>query len=1027
MKGLKIVEYKPCYAKAVAEMWQRSTEGWNGENGNETEETVLAEHEDSADINTYLAVLGEEVLGYCAFSKSLEDEGALHIRRLNVRYDCHGRGIGKILVKKAIERTIELDWPRLDIYTWPANTEAIPLYKKCGYFFENREDTIHLMNFVPTVMHTEAVKGFFDDFDWYDDMKRTINMEPDGREENGFEFYEYCWQKNGVNLRMEFERKGRGIRLIETDDYLISLSAPFQNLIFGRSYKASYEIVNKTGAPLSVEIIGKNDKNIEFALNKKIEVIDKETVEGEFYISEIDEEFGSFKTHPGIVSDIIINGKSAMFKLGIVPKFPGKITLSCDDLVRYNRETFKMYVNIESNLTEKGTFEFEIPECGNIDFSERKFSVPMAEKQKLSIPVECIMKNPALYKAQLDIKVSLECGKSIKFKKRAELILRGRNIAFGGEIDRNYTIVNDIYKLNLNKDSNRVEIYVGNKKKNSYFMYPRLGIPYSEEFRNMKIKNAEWYREDGKMVLSGEYNSKEFNNLTVKSVFKICDNGIFEHFYELINNSEDETVDNIYVDQRFHYRIAGALIPYGNKILYATEPRMEYVEYYNSEKITENWIFSGAEESIIWPKNSKCKFDGWFMHIEHNVGRLKGGEKSITEPIYLAFSTFKDFRELRKFALKSNLVNDVYSAEDFEIEISNGNPFVSDKFDIDIIENRDFSYKGEITVKSTNNIFPKAHIILEDEINKVTIPVEAKNPHGDDLIYVENNFNSVSFLRRAHIFYVQDIKYKFQITEEKGLKVYSINNGVMTIKASPEFSTGIFSLQFMDREWLDTSFPNAGPRSWYNPWFGGIQNVPSEMVENARTLVDENIDVEFVEKTDTFGNIWRGIKTRVCINNSENYKGLKLNQYFLMLPGVPTLLNLTELTNDMDKYMDCNTFTNVAFFKIGDETKHSWVSIKDYAGGINKYRVGVRDYDINPKSSPLYGCDDLDYKVQVNLDFDVYNAQSYLTTRDLVCLNSYDTCLAPKQRKLLPDIFYTFTKEHISDRLLKNLQNIKFE
>lgn len=77
MEGLKIVEYTPAYAKAIAEMWQRSTEGWNGENGNETEETVLAAHENSTDINTYLAVLGDEVLGYCAFSRYVKDEGGL--------------------------------------------------------------------------------------------------------------------------------------------------------------------------------------------------------------------------------------------------------------------------------------------------------------------------------------------------------------------------------------------------------------------------------------------------------------------------------------------------------------------------------------------------------------------------------------------------------------------------------------------------------------------------------------------------------------------------------------------------------------------------------------------------------------------------------------------------------------------------------------------------------------------------------------------------------------------------------------
>jgi len=1027
MEGLKIVEYTPAYARGIAEMWQKSTEGWNGENGNETEETILTAHANSTDLNTYLAVLGDEVLGYCAFTRYLKDEGALHIRRLNARYDCHGKGIGKALVKKSIERTIELNWPRLDIYTWAANTKAIPLYKKCGYFFENRQDTIHLMNFIPTVMHTEAVKDYFEDADWYDDMKRTINMEPDGRVENGFDFYEYYWNKNGKKLRVEFERRGRGLRLIETDDYIISLSAPSQNLIFGRSYKATYEIINKTGNPLKVEIIGKDDKNIKFSLNKKIEVIEKEIVEGEFYLSQIEEEFGNFKTHPGVVAEVFINGKKSLFKLGIVPKFPAKISLACDDLERCSGESFNMYIDIESYLNENGTFEFELPKCSNIDFSKRMFKIEMTKKQKASIPVECILKKPSIYQVELNIKVALEGGEDIQFKKKAATIFRGRNSAFGGEVDGKYVIANGLYKLTLDKNYNKVEIFVGEKKKNTYIVYPKLGMPYSEEFSSMLVKNVKWYFENEKMVLSGDYVSNEFKNITVKSIFQICNNGILEHFYEVINTSNEETLDDIYIGQSLHYRIAGASIPYNNKIIQATEPRMEYPGYYDSEKISENWIFSSIEESLIWPQNSKCKFDGWFIHVEHNMGKLKQEERRITEPVYMAFSTFKNWREVRRFALKLKDAREVYSAEDFEIDVNNKNPFVRENFNINIIENRDLLYNGEVIVKSQNNFFHKVHVKPQDEVNNISIPIHTEKGFENDLIYIQSNFSSISFERKVPVFYIKNMEFKSQVTEEKGLKVYSISNGVINIKASPKFSSGIFSLQFMDREWLDNSFPSIGPRSWYNPWFGGIQNVPAELVENARTLLNEHIEVDFVEKVDTLGNRWRGIKTSMCMVHTEDYKGLELNQYFLMLPGAPVLLNMTELINGMDKYMNSETIMNVAFFKIGEELKNSWVSVRNHQGDINKYRVGTRDYEINPNSSPLYGCDDLEYKIQINMDFNEYAGQAYLTTRDLVSMSANDVYLAPGQRKLLPNIFYIFTKEHISDKLLKNLKNVRFE
>lgn len=66
MDGLKIVEYTPTYAKAIAKMWTMSTEGWNGSYANVTEESILESHKSNSNLNTFLAVNNEEVLGYCA-------------------------------------------------------------------------------------------------------------------------------------------------------------------------------------------------------------------------------------------------------------------------------------------------------------------------------------------------------------------------------------------------------------------------------------------------------------------------------------------------------------------------------------------------------------------------------------------------------------------------------------------------------------------------------------------------------------------------------------------------------------------------------------------------------------------------------------------------------------------------------------------------------------------------------------------------------------------------------------------------
>ena len=62
------------------------------------------------------------------------------------------------------------------------------------------------------------------------------------------------------------------MRLIETDDYLVSMTVQDHELVFGRSYKVRYDVVNKSGKPLNVTIKGCNDKNIVFNMEHSVNV-----------------------------------------------------------------------------------------------------------------------------------------------------------------------------------------------------------------------------------------------------------------------------------------------------------------------------------------------------------------------------------------------------------------------------------------------------------------------------------------------------------------------------------------------------------------------------------------------------------------------------------------------------------------------------------------------------------------------------------------------------------------------------------
>ncbi|HCQ91715.1 MAG TPA: GNAT family N-acetyltransferase, partial [Clostridium sp.] len=397
MDDIKLVEYNNSYAKSIADMWRRSTEGWNGNNGTETEESILKEHESITDINTYLALKGEEVVGYCGFSKYQYDDNTLYIRLLNVRYDLHGMGIGRALVCKCVERTTELGWPRVDLFTWPGNTKSLPLYKRCGFFLEKRDDTTHLMNFIPKVLNTEAFKEYFKNVNWYKDLKRTIDMEPDGIEEDGFTYYEYSWEKEGKELKVQFENKSRGIRLVDAEDYLIKACVEEQKLIFGEKYKIKYEVLNKSKTPLNIKIKGLDDKNIKYSFNGEFEVLDREIIEGEFAVEEPKEKVASLNTYPSVISEVLINGKSVEFRIGIDSQYPADISLKVPTGECYKNVNSYLYLDIKNNYKKDVTFEIKLKDNKSIKFIDKEININMKANERKSLKLQYILNNFNFY------------------------------------------------------------------------------------------------------------------------------------------------------------------------------------------------------------------------------------------------------------------------------------------------------------------------------------------------------------------------------------------------------------------------------------------------------------------------------------------------------------------------------------------------------------------------------------------------------------------------------------------------------
>jgi len=137
--------------------------------------------------------------------------------------------------------------------------------------------------------------------------------------------------------------------------------------------------------------------------------------------------------------------------------------------------------------------------------------------------------------------------------------------------------------------------------------------------------------------------------------------------------------------------------------------------------------------------------------------------------------------------------------------------------------------------------------------------------------------------------------------------VLTITNGKLRFSVSPGYSDAVYSLVYDDDEWLYSRYPTLEPYSWWNPFVGGLKSFLERM--GNQLALREKITASFTSKTDTLGNVWTGIRADVTVGLFDDYKGMRLAQYYLTLPGVPVLCHFACLENGTGRYHDAEMFS----------------------------------------------------------------------------------------------------------------------
>lgn len=922
-----IIEYDPKYAKSIAEMWNNSGEGWNGDNTQHTEANVRDKESVSSHLNLYLALIGDKVVGYCKLSKYYFDENTLYIDLLNVEPRYFNRKIGKALVKLAVERTIELGYPRLDLFTWAGNTKAVPLYKKCGFFWEKREDSsTHLMNFIPTVLQTPLLKDYFTTMDWYEDSIRPIIVEADGRTANNFDHYTYTWAKNGINLAVEFEKSGRGIHSIETDKFRIHTEVANGKLVFGQKYAVKYHITNKTNQPLQVEIKGLNDKNIRFDMRHSTAILGSQTIEGVFYLDSIGVEQSMWKNHPSVCAEISVNGKSALFKTGINPQFPLRMFAGKQESMLYAGREAEQYINVENNFNEACTFEVTFPPQSGIRFANPTMEVALQAHERASFPLKVTLSNSLVYHQVVSITARFYDARELCFTQPFSLILYIPEGRASGENNERASIINSQNILFLDKDDDVNEIIFKNLHSGLhwYHGFPKLGLPYSSEFLHKLPDKVEYLEDASSLSLKAYYSSDAFAGCRLVSCYRLHNSGMLEYYAELLSFPHGQ--DEIVLSRSFGFDGRNMALPYAGMLIQTDDllHNDSAITNWDGDKIDENWLHcstGNGNMSVVWDKADKLLLCDWNYAIEH---RFKKGEPTRTNTMYVAFDVFPSLKKLREFALGIK-VEAVVPKPFYALHLNGGNPFGDAGANPCLLTYQDYRQNPMECSVQVSTLSSKAAPLCatatkEDELHQLSfaVPVSAVKPL--DIISATASYPTKTFHMDKVIFTKQIAEVREAVEQLGDNTIYSVDNGVLRLKVSPQYAPSVYSLVYNDHEWLDNSFPERCPKSWWNPWCGGFEHAIDGM--KRASWHAEKHDVTFIEMADNFAQVWKGIKIKTRIDDYDSLKGITMCQYYLVLPGLPLVATFCAYAQEGGFYRNINGFTRI-FAKADADIRNS--------------------------------------------------------------------------------------------------------
>lgn len=913
--GYTIVPCEAKYAAALAVMWNESMEAWPfgfGGGTSFTEQRVLDWIRDDKAISVELAVADDgRVIGYCQMTQYPREVDAAYISLLNVHPAHHGAKVGKALLKSAVERSIAMRFRRLDLNTWPSNMKAVPLYKKCGFFWVP-ETTVYMQNYLPLIMQQGPAKDFFARHDWYETYCRCLDVVEDEETWEGLKAFHYAWQSGDETLKVVIDRESRSVTAMETERWSALCRLDDSTPAAGTEHHVLWQVKSHTSEAVPVYLRASGDHELqlheEVSAQVRGEWIHQAQVAVPANAVPKDEEEPASR----LQSLLMIGLQPVNLETGVRVKQP--VTLSLYPALPqalFGRKT-QGYIRVKNNLDRPLSGRVVVnPDAGlTVECADTRFEV--APKGMAGVPVSFTTLAPGVY--HLNASVVYDDQDSKKRSRVEPLPVPG--VPLGGVVSS----VEEKYGL-IETEDLRIQVW---KRGGRTFFIDRMtgshigfmtaemvGPPFwPSEFEAMTL---EVLAEQGGLKVIAR--SQEHPGLVLEKTIRANAGPIIGLSYRVYNHGDKPMQFQLGINPATEFEQRRVALPTKQGLILEDQMAGEFPGEDDLSKRPEDWseTWSSAEGDghtvgVMWQgPMAEAGFMTWFGLVcpVIQLPELQPGTSVQTGDIYLYVGRggYQAVRGYWRTLIGGKAGTPIATETRPVFEVSFGGPLIIQGAETEsrltAVNSRRQPWSGTLELhlpqgwQTGQDRFELTDINMERSFEgQVRIGHTGGSDRAGMGAFVLRNSGG-TFRRTFGCIQAGDGREA--IVEKQDGGKWQIVNGYIRLKVDEAFNGSCHTLEVGGHNHLFSAHPTPGTFKSMKPWYGGIYPAAYNERGQVQLYRDPHVS-EAVSRKGLHGWTWRGVKTSVVSHRKES-EGLVISTEFLTLGGSNILAVVAGVTN----------------------------------------------------------------------------------------------------------------------------------